>query len=305
MGQKAPRPESNWKSNTTMPTKKQPKPKAPLITSEVLPVVIDRDPDSELTGSMRFTTGGRPYHLTMTLSVTDDLEQAELWSRPILWKHQESDLNPRRYDGPQRVTGWFCPAHFVLRGAGSRIEFTLDLPDIWRRIADEQPLTYEQQKQMKSGQPMPDPIPEITVIRNLNRSDGIRSPIEFPATFPSPKLVTEKALRLALVVARATPPGLDNDSGKWRYQITEYCRGTIDDVPMRSRFHHHPAMSAEGLRQVLELFDESKRGSKERGNGAKAEYERIAREIDRSPFTVREMVNELYRQGLLPRKDRK
>jgi len=281
-----------------MPTKKQPKQKAPLFTREVLPVITD-------AGSIQFTVDDRSYDLTMTLSVTDDPKQAERWSRSILWTHHESDLNPRRYDGPQRVTGWFCPATFVLRGAGSRIEFTLDVPDVWRRTIDEQPLTLEQHS--RKSQPMPDPIPEIIEVRNLKRSDGIRSPIKFPASFTGHLLnvVTEKALRLALVVAQATPPGPENDSGKWRYQITEYCQGTIDDVPKRSRVHHHPAMSPEGLRQVLELFDESKRGSKQRGNGATAEYKRIANETGHAWTTVREQVNALYRQGLLPRKDQK
>lgn len=274
-----------------MPTKKQPR--QPLITTEVLPVVTD-------AGSTEFRSAGRTYALTMTLSVSTDPETAERWARPILWKHTVSDLDAHRYDGPQRVTGWFCPATFVLRGTGSLIEFTLDLPDAWRRTIDGRPLALDQGRG-----PLPDPIPEIVEVRNRNRPDGIRSPIEFPSSFPDLKAVTSRALRLALVIANAIAPGKDNDSGSWRYEITDYCHGQLEDVPMTSRAHRFPAKSDEGLTEVLELFDESKRNNKKQGEKAWDEYVRIARIIGRSPHTVKDQVNELYRRGWLPRKDQR
>lgn len=279
-----------------MPTNKQPR--QPLITTEVLPVVTD-------AGSIEFRSAGRTYALTMTLSVSTDPETAERWARPILWKHTVSDLDAHRYDGPQRVTGWFCPATFVLVGAGSVVRLTLDLPDIWRRTHDRLPLTIDQRIQQNQGQPMPEAIPEIVSIQNLKAPSAIGAPIHFPADLPPLKLLTEKALRLGLVVANAIAPGKDNDTGSWRYEITDYCHGQLEDVPMTSRAHRFPAMSDEELTRVLELFDESKRGSKKQGEKASDEHKRIARLTGWGHDTVAKQVNELYRRGWLPRKDQR
>jgi len=238
-----------------MATSKKPQP--PERTKHALPMPASLDAGF---ASLNFTHKKKHYALTMTVNITTDSRAAARWMRQVAWTHASSGL--RGFAEPQRITGFLAPSEFVLRGAGSRVELTLDV------------------ERDHSGKV----VPIITTITNYRRAD-VR-PHRFPAELPPLSVITAKAARLAFVAGRATAPG--------EYAITEFARGQQRDVKNLSD-HPWPWHSPEAIDLFVAEFDASTLGR----HGADAECARVAGITGRALGTVKRQRTLAIKRGLL------
>lgn len=238
-----------------MATSKKPRPIERTKHALPMPALLDAG-----FASLNFTHKKKHYALTMTVNITSDSRTATRWMRQVAWTHAPSDL--RGFAEPQRVTGFLAPSEFVLRGAGSRVELTLDV------------------ERDHSGKV----VPIITTITNHRRAD-VR-PHHFPAELPPLSVITAKAARLAFVAGRATAPG--------EYAITEFARGEQRDVKNLSD-HPWPWHSPEAIDLFVAEFDASTLGR----HGADAECARVAGKTGRALGTVKRQRTLAIKRGLL------
>lgn len=246
-----------------MATVKKPRPIE--RTEQVLPFPANLDAGF---ASLGFTHKGKRYLLTLTVRVTDDPEQATRWKRQVAWTHRSGDL--RGFAEPQRVTGFLAPSDFVLVGAGSRVELTLDV------------------ERNSAGKV----TPIITKITNHRRIDPTR-PMRFPAELPPLTMLEAKAARLAFVAGSATAPG--------QYNITEFAHGQQTDVRNLSD-HPWPWNSQEAIDVFLGHFDASTLNT----HRATQEAQRVANLTGWSVNTVKRQRTVAIERGLLkaPKKGR-
>ena len=257
-----------------MATSKKPQP--PERTKHALPMPASLDAGF---ASLNFTHKKKHYALTMTVNITTDSRAAARWMCQVAWTHASTDLHG--FAEPQRVTGFLAPSEFVLRGAGSRVELTLDV---------------ERDNKGKV-------VPIITSITNRRRADvpltlaftdkpkrlaasDSRRLLRFPAELPPLSVITEKAARLAFVAGRATAPG--------EYAITEFARGQQRDVKNLSD-HPWPWHSPEAIDLFVAEFDASTLGR----HGADAECARVAGITGRALGTVKRQRTLAIKRGLL------
>jgi len=257
-----------------MATSKKPQP--PERTKHALPMPASLDAGF---ASLNFTHKKKHYALTMTVNITTDSRAAARWMRQVAWTHASTDLHG--FAEPQRVTGFLAPSEFVLRGAGSRVEMTLDVERDNRGIVV--PIITSITNRRRADVPLT--LAFTDKPKRLAGSDSHRL-LRFPAELPPLRVITEKAARLAFVAGRATAPG--------EYAITEFARGEQRDVKNLSD-HPWPWHSPEAIELFLSHYNPATYGR----HGAKDEYRRVAKETGWEQPTVEAQRRIAVERGLL------